>query len=72
MARHLFPRSTSVGSQALMQWPRTGLAEDLAQLSSWFAVALAHAMGRALGPEPVPPPLLGVQPYRDCPRRRRR
>lgn len=36
---------------------------------AWLWVALAHALGQGPGMDDCPPPLLGVQPYHDCPRR---
>ncbi|MEX1317706.1 MAG: hypothetical protein AB1Z22_11365 [Synechococcaceae cyanobacterium] len=41
-------------------------------LLQWFAEALSYAMGNPSEPQVAPPPLLGVQPYRDSPRGRRR
>jgi len=72
MARQLLSQSGTASPQALMGPPLARTAEALSDLASWFGVALAHAMGRAAGPEPVAPPLLVFQPYRDIPRRHRR
>jgi hypothetical protein len=36
----------------------------------WFASALGYTFGHPHPGEAPPPPLVGVQPYRDHPRRR--
>lgn len=44
----------------------------LAAFGRWLAEAINHAFGNPREEAAHQPPLVGVQPYRDRPRRRRR
>jgi hypothetical protein len=74
-ARSTILQPASAGAHTLAAAPITPgssvLGSSLERLLFWFGEALTYAMGRPAEPGVSPPPLLGVQPYRDIPRRRR-
>lgn len=51
---------------------RSGYGSALTGFASWLAEMLNHAFGNPREEAAHQPPLVGVQPYRDRPRRRRR
>ena len=51
---------------------RSRSSSAMAAFGSWLADTLNHAFGNPREESAHQPPLVGVQPYRDRPRRRRR
>jgi hypothetical protein len=74
-ARSAGVQPASAGAHTLAASPMAArssvLGSSLEGLLFWFGEALSYAMGRPAELQVSPPPLLGVQPYRDIPRRRR-
>ena len=56
----------------LLPAPRSGLIHGLQVFAAGLADALNHAFGNPREEAVHQPPLVGVQPYRDRPRRRSR
>jgi len=64
------PASSGDESHAALLHP--GSSGGLASFGQWLAEMLNHAFGNPREEAAHQPPLVGVQPYRDRPRRRRR
>ena len=64
------PASPGDSSSAALLRSRSG--QGLAGFGHWLADMLNHAFGNPREEAAHQPPLVGVQPYRDRPQRRRR